>query len=74
MIQRGHPTCEKERLLVGQVAGYAEAQVLRNRGHRRDDDRRIVDGNLDAATHSRVRAAAIDVIDPQDVSEENSIK
>ncbi|MGY3105970.1 hypothetical protein ACVWW7_002597 [Bradyrhizobium sp. LM6.9] len=74
MIQRRHPPRERIGRLEGKIAGDAEAEILRYRCHRREQQQRFIRRRLRCIAQGCVRAVAIDVVDPEYVSQEQAIE
>ena len=54
--------------------GDAEAEVLGDRGHRRDEQQRIVDRDLRRLPERGVGVAAVDVVDAEHVGDEEAVE
>ena len=74
MIERRHPPRERIRRLIGQVRGYAEAEVFGDGGHRRDKQQRIVGRRLRRVSQRPVRTAAEHVIHAEYIGEKQTVK
>ena len=74
MVQRGHAAGEGERRFVAEIDGDAEAEIARGRRHGGDEEQRIADRDLHCMLDRRRRAAAMHVIDAEDVGEEQAIE
>ncbi|MGY3406631.1 hypothetical protein ACVWZV_002744 [Bradyrhizobium sp. GM5.1] len=74
MIERRHPPRERIGRLEGEIAGDAEAEILRHGGHCRQQQQRIVRGRLGCVAQGCVRTVAVDVIDAEHVGQEQSVE
>ena len=74
MIERRHAPRERIRRLVGQRAGDAEAQMLRHMGHGRNEQARIVDGDLHGVFQRGIAVASIDVVDAEHVGQKQAVE
>ena len=74
VIERRHAACERIGRFVSQIAGDAEAKILRGVGHRGDQQQRIVDRDLDGVADRGVRRALEYVVDAEDVGEEQTVE
>ena len=74
VVERRHPSCERERRLVARREGDPEAEVLGDRRHRRDDEQRVVRGDLQPLADGRLGAPAEDVVRPHDIREEHAVE
>ncbi|KGD50980.1 hypothetical protein DP43_5012 [Burkholderia pseudomallei] len=74
VIEGRHPPCEQVRRLVRQVRGHAEAEVLRHLRHRRHEQQRIVDGHLHRFAQREIGAAAVHVVDADDIREKDPVE
>ena len=74
MVERRHPPRERIGRLVGQVGGHAEAEMLGDGGHRRDQQQGIVGRRLRGVAQRRVRAAAEHVVDAEHVGEKQPVE
>ena len=71
MVERGEFAREKIGRLVGQIAGDAEAQMLSDISHRRDEEHRIVHRKHRGAFDRSARTSFENVIDAIGVGEED---
>ena len=74
VVQRRHAAGEQIGRFVGQVGGHAETDVFGDRRHHRHDHHRVVDRDLHRIDDRRRRAAAIDVVDADDIGEEDPVE
>ena len=74
VIKRGHAAGEQIRRFVAQVGGHAKAQVLRHGGHRRHQQQRIVDRQLDRFLQRQVDRLLVHVVDTDDVGDKQAVK
>ncbi len=74
LVQRGHAAGEGEGLLVGQVDGDAEAEMLRDGGHGGHQQQRVQQRHLHRVAQRRVRRAAMHVVDAQHVGQEQPVE
>ncbi|MEY9549382.1 hypothetical protein ABIF67_003447 [Bradyrhizobium japonicum] len=74
MVERRHPPRERVGRFEGQVTGDTEAEIFRHRRHRREQQQRLVRRRLRCIAQGRVRAVAIDVIDPEHVRQEQPVE
>ena len=71
MVERRHAAGEQIGRLVGQIGGDAETDVFSDGGHDRYDHHRVVDRDLHGVNDRRGRAAAVDVVDADDIGQED---
>jgi hypothetical protein len=62
VVERAHAARERIRVLVGQRAGDAEAQVLGGLRHQRHQRQRVEQRHLHATAQRRVARALVDVV------------
>ena len=74
MVERRHAAGEQIGRFVGQIGGYAKADVFGDRRHHRHDHHRVVDRDLHRVDDRRRRAAPVDIVDADDVGEEDPIE
>ncbi len=74
VVEGAHAPGEGEGRLVGGGEGGAEAQVAGHRGHRRDDQQRVVAGHLHGFAQGRLGAAAEAVVDAHHVGQEDAVE
>ncbi len=74
MVERGDAAREGIRVLIGQRAGDAEAQVLGHAGHQRHERQRIVQRRLHAMPERRISRALEHVIHAQHVGQEDTVE
>ncbi len=74
VIERRHPPRERIGRLERQIAGDAEAEILRHRRHRRDQHQRLVGRRLRGIAQRGIGAAAVHVIDAEHVGEEQAVE
>ena len=74
VVERRHAAGEQIGRLVGQVGGDAEADMFGDRRHDRHHHHRVVDRDLHGVDDRRRRAAAVDVVDADDVGQEDSVE
>ena len=74
MVERRHPPRKRIGRLVGQVGGHPEAEIFGHRGHRRDQQQRIVAGRLRGVAQRRIRAVAEHVVDAEHVGEKQAVE
>ena len=74
VIKRRKSARQHVGMLVGDGASHAEAEVLRDIGHRRYDEQRIVHGHRHSLRDRRVRPPAIDVMDAEDVGQKQRVE
>ena len=74
VVQRRHPACKQEGRFVSEVGGDAEAEMLRDGRHRRDQQGRVVHRHLHGAAHRRVGTAAQHVVDTNHVGEKDAVE
>ena len=74
MIERRHPPRKRVGRLEGEIAGDAEAEMLRHRRHRRDQHQRLVGRRLRGIAQRRVRAAAVHVVDAEHIGEKQPVE
>ena len=74
VVEGAHAPSERVRMLVGGAGGDAEAQVLGDGGHRRDQQQRIVDRYLRALPMRCVVIAAVHVVGAQHIGDEQAVE
>ena len=74
VIERRHPPRERIGRLERQVAGDAEAEMLRHRRHRRNQHQRFIRGGLRGVAQRRVGAGAEHVINAEHVGEKQAVE
>lgn len=74
VIERRHPPRERVGRLEGQIAGDAEAEILRHRCHCGEQQQRLVRRRLCRIAQRSVRAVAIDVVDPEHVGQKQPVE
>jgi hypothetical protein len=74
MVERGEAPRKQIGLLIGQVDGDAEAEMLGHRRHDRRQQDRIVERRLRPGDQRRLRAALVDVVEPDDVGDEQAVE
>ena len=74
MVERRHSPRKRIGRLERQIAGDAEAEILRHRRHRRDQKQRLVRRRLRGMAQCRVRATTEHVVDPEHVGQEQAIE
>ena len=74
VIERRHAPRKSVGRLVGQVRRDAEAQILRDRGHCRNQQQRIVGRRLGGVAQRGVRTAAEHVIDAEHIGEKQAVE
>jgi len=74
VVERAHPPREQGGRLVGEVTGDAEAEMPRDRSHRRHQQQRVEQRHLHAATQCRVGSAVVDVVQAEHVGEEQPVE
>ncbi len=74
MVEGRQAPGEGIRVLERQRSREAEAQVLGDHGHGRDQLQRIVDRHLGGLANRRITVALIDVVDTQDIGDEQAIE
>lgn len=74
MIERRKPARQKIGMLERHRGGDAEAQIARHRRHRRNRAERIVHRHLRRVVQRRLGRAAIDVIDPHHIGDEQAVE
>ena len=74
MVERRHPPRERIGRLIGQVGGHPETEIFGDRGHRRNQQQRIVGGRLRGVAQRRVRTAAEHVIDAEHIGEKQAVE
>jgi len=74
VVERRHAAGEQIGRLVGQIGGDAETDVFSDGGHDRYDHHRVVDRDLHGVNDRRGRAAAVDVVDADDIGQEDPVE
>ena len=74
VIERRHAAGEGIGRLVGQVAGDAEAEMLRGIGHGRHQQQRVVHRDLHRVADRGVRRVMEHVVDAEDVGQEQTVE
>ena len=74
VIERRHSAGKRVGRLEGEVAGDAEAEILRHRRHRRNQHQRLIGRRLRGIAQRCVRAAAEHVIDAEHIGEKQPVK
>ncbi len=74
MVQGGHPAREVERVLLQHRVGEGEPEVLCGVCHRGDQQRGIVERDLQPLLHGGVAACAIAVVGADHVGEEQGVE
>jgi hypothetical protein len=74
VVEGAHPAGEGERRLVGGGEGRREAEALGDRGHGRDDEQRVVVGDLDGLGQGGLGAAPEAVVGADHVREEHRVE
>ena len=74
VIERGDAAREVERVLLQHGVREREPEVLGRVGHRRDQQRGIVEGDLQALLDGRVAIAAVTVVGADHVGEEQRVE
>ncbi len=74
MVEGREAPGERVGRLVGEVGGDAEAQVLRDPGHGRDQHQRVVHRQLDGLARGQLDAVLVDVVDAEDIGDEQAVE
>ncbi len=74
VVERRHPPREGIGRFVGQIGGHPEAEIFGDRGHRRDQQQRIVGGRLRSISQRRVRTAAEHVVDAKYIGQKQPVE
>ena len=74
MVERRHPPGKQVRRLVSEVGGQAEAEVFRHRRHRRNQQQRIVDRQLDRLPQRHLHRPLVHVVDPDDIGDKQTVE
>ena len=74
VVERRHAAGEQIGRFVGQIGGDAETDVFGDGCHDRYDHHRVVDRDLHGVDDRRGRAAAVDVVDADDIGQEDSVE
>jgi hypothetical protein len=74
VVQGRHASCEQIRRFVGQVGGQAKAEVFGDGSHRRNQQQRVVDRQLDGLFEWHINRLLIHVVDTHDVGDKQPVK
>ena len=74
VIERRHPPRKRIGRLEGEVGSDAEAEMPGHRGHRGDQQQRLIRRRLRRVFERSIRAVAVDVVDPEHVGEEQAVE
>jgi hypothetical protein len=74
VVERADEAREDVGVVLQHRTGETEAEVFGHRGHRRDQEHRIVDRDLRRRSHRRVAAAAVDVVAADHVGQEHGVE
>jgi len=74
VVEGGETSGEQVRGLVGKVGGEAEPEVARDGSHRRHQQQRVVDRQLDRLFQGHVHGFAVDVVGADDVGDEQAVE
>ena len=74
MVQRRHAARERIRRLERERAGHAKSEMLGDLRHRRNHQHGIIERHLDALANRSIDVAAIDVVDPEHVGDEQTVE
>ena len=74
MVERRHSPRKRIGRLEGEIAGDAEAEILRDRRHRRDQQQRLVRRRLRGVAQRGVRAVAEHVVDAEHVGKKQPVE